>query len=70
MLQSRSHLVSRRKISYLSNGDVNHHHHVSAVEDVRRLSAGENVLQELEYGVRRGRGMFEHTDRVVWKGGG
>lgn len=67
---SRSHLVSRWKVRYLSNSYVNHHHHISAVEDVCSLSIGENILQKLEYRVRCGRGVFEHTHRVVWGRGG
>lgn len=67
---SRSHLVSRRKVRYLSNSNVNHHHHVRAVEDVSGLPAGENILQKLEHRVRCRRRVFEYTHRVVWKAEG
>lgn len=61
-------LVARRQVGYLPHGDVDHHHHVGAVEDVGRVPAGENVLQELEHRVRRRWGVFEHAHGVVWGG--
>lgn len=61
-----AHLVSRRKVGYLPNGNVNHDHHVSAVEDVCGLSAGKDILQKLEDRVRRGRRVVEHAHGVVW----
>ena len=63
-----AHLVSGGEVRYLSDGDVNHHHHVSAVEDVRRLPAGEHILQELEDGMRGRWGVFEYTHGVVCGG--
>ena len=63
-----AHLVSRGEVRYLSDSDVDHHHHVSAVEDVRRLAAGEHILQELENGMWGRWGVFEYTHGVICRG--
>lgn len=67
-VQLMPHLVPGGEVRYLSDSNVDHHHHVSAVEDVRRLPAGEHVLQELEHGMWGRRGVFEYAHGVICRG--